>query len=425
MKKNWFEKECSNNIRRLFVSFILLLLLGSSVTANVTISLNAVQTGPVDPAQNNKVRTSVNINEDATYSVVATYNGEPTLNDEEKITDTTWHFVASTDDPSANASPSLSVGDTETKIATAHASQAGVYFLSFTMKVEFIITEYEADGTTVKSTRTDGPYSGSISMPLNVTNGQLKITLIPADNFAPQRSYTTFGLGEVGAVDIQTVPPNQTIGTITIMNSNFNVCSVSSQSFTIKKNPGAADITVATQVNGIPVTETIGLTAIAPSGAYQKLISHIPFQPNEVGAGFYASTYLLPKSVSFSQLSIHKGSASGVGTGSQQSRDGELSPIEGDCLGGNGDINNGCKIATYDEVTSGAFSLNIGQGTFLWAIPLEYQKEENQAPVPFITLNQSYQLDGQKGCTISKGGVSATRVPIPKPNGNLNYSINN
>jgi hypothetical protein len=409
-----------------------ILLVAGQAFGDVTVYVDMRQTGPTN-STTGEIITQVGKGVNATYTATAGYNGQTTLNVEEEITNTVWSYTVDTDS-GVVYSPQSGTGNSVT--VTAKNTVAGTYSITVTFDITFTIKTPVKDsngnyvynnGVQQFTTRTDGPYTESGAAPLNVTNGQLKITLIPSDNFSPQRSYTTFGLGETGTINVESVPSGQQVTVTYTKSSDETVCIAEIGAFTIKRNPGSATITVKAKIGNSTVeeVETYGVAAIAPTGAYQKVESTNPLFPsNQVGASYLAETYLLPKYVSFKKLVVREGTTNAVATGSLASYNGLRHPVGKYVPIGNGNINDGCKksesldiISFYEDLP-----LDTAKGTFLWKIPQEYKNDDEQ-PVEFCILYQFVEMDGQKGCTISKGGASVTRGPVPPPNGNLQYTI--
>lgn len=249
---------------------------------------------------------------------------------------------------------------------------------------------------------------------MNVTAGKLKVRLIPNDNFDPGRSYTTFGLGETGTIQVETIPQGLPLNVTQIGSSDNTVCVASNNSFTIKRKPGSATITVKAKINNSTTedTETYGVTGILPTGVRQVKINNQTLPNNTVGSAFFAQSYLSPTNVSFSNLVLREGEDIAVATGSQVSFHNATHPsTQTPFTPTGGNIIDGCQWG-QDNIAARNRPLNVGVGSFAWnKIPLEYQNDAGN----FISTGMSGAhlalFNGQGGCTISKFGNSATRVP--------------
>jgi hypothetical protein len=58
--------------------------------------------------------------------------------------------------------------------------------------------------------------------------------------------------------------------------------------------------------------------------------------------------------------------------------------------------------------------LGVNAGKATWQIPIEYKDDAGKFQKTSIVSRQVMTFDGQGGCTISKCGVTVTRVPKDK-----------
>ncbi|MDR1923341.1 MAG: hypothetical protein LBQ66_03110 [Planctomycetaceae bacterium] len=155
---------------RFLLTTTLVLLCFSQAIADVTVDVKIDQTAPLDA--DGKISTKVGINKDATFSVRASYNGEPPLNAEEKVTDQSWTYSIA---DVANVTSNPKNGTTKDFDLTVSGSKPGTYTITITMSVKLTIKKHASDGTTVVSTRESDEYTGTANVTIDVW-GKLTIT---------------------------------------------------------------------------------------------------------------------------------------------------------------------------------------------------------------------------------------------------------
>ncbi|MDR1478959.1 MAG: hypothetical protein LBJ00_08455 [Planctomycetaceae bacterium] len=159
---------------------VTVMLLGiSNVMADVTVSVTIDQTLPKDAA--GQVISKVAVDKNAAYSAEGSYNGKPPMNAEEKVTSQSWSYEIST---ASVVTCSKTTGEGDNVSFTASSNNAGTHSITVKMSVVFTITKYKPDMTTVISTRTTNPYTGTTTTTLDVW-GKLTIT---ADDYLPVKS---------------------------------------------------------------------------------------------------------------------------------------------------------------------------------------------------------------------------------------------
>jgi hypothetical protein len=276
--------------------------------AVVSVVVDIRQTGPVN-STTSEVITRVGKNVDATYNATASYNGNPTLHAEEKVTGTEWKYTVS---PVTDVTISPTSGNGNSASITAKSAEAETYGIAVTFEVKFTITKYKTDGT-VDSTRTE-EYTGSGSATLTVTAGKFKVTLVPSDNCKEtatnKRSTSRFGLGETGTIEVEPLDPNDALSDINISADPVTICEASPYSFTIKQIPGSATITVTAKVGGSTIAdkETYGVSAIAPTGM-TAVLKRNENNATMVGSGMFIRVHFEPKDVSFSNSILGEGTS--------------------------------------------------------------------------------------------------------------------
>jgi hypothetical protein len=164
-------------MKRIFLTGILMLLCTAVAVADVEVQVTATQTGPTDSTTGQI--TKVSVNKDATFSVKGSYNEEPKLNAEEKVTGTSWEYTINAPD---GVTCNKSSGEGKDIVFTASGNNAGTYQIEIEMKLVFTITKYKADMTTVISTRQSDEYTGSDTATINVW-GNFTIVV---DDFLPK-----------------------------------------------------------------------------------------------------------------------------------------------------------------------------------------------------------------------------------------------
>ncbi|MDR1383663.1 MAG: hypothetical protein LBJ67_07445 [Planctomycetaceae bacterium] len=157
-------------MKRIFLVGILTLLHVATVAADVTVYVKASKTGPIDTTTD-KVKEKIGKDEQVSYEITGSYNGQPPLNAEEKVTDASWEYTISA---GQNVTCNPTFGSSHKATFTASSSNAGEYTITITMKLILTITKYKPDMTTVVSTRTTNPYYGTTAATLDVW-GKLEI----------------------------------------------------------------------------------------------------------------------------------------------------------------------------------------------------------------------------------------------------------
>jgi hypothetical protein len=279
----------------------------------VSVYVNVSQTGPQAPVTG-AVLQSVGKNINAAYSATAGYNDQPALQAEETVTGESWTYTASAGAGVVYSPTAQGTGSSAT--VTAKSAAAGTYTITVTFELTFTITKYKADGVTVDSTRTDGPYSGSGSATLNVKDGKFKVEIAPTDMFRGRRN--TLGIGEPASIVVEQENPSDPPVSFDSMEVYENINSeggntlidIKSPSFKAGHYGGTAKIKVWAKINGIKeqVPETIGVSVIEPSSIITEKIVKIPNpSPPHAYAGFIGRPYVLPITVSFLYTEVREG----------------------------------------------------------------------------------------------------------------------
>jgi hypothetical protein len=166
------KKTCLAPVLTLFFNVVTL--------ADVEVIVDVGQTDPKD-STTGQIITKLGVNETASFSVSASYNGKPPLNAEEKVTGTTWTYTIYVTE---GVTCSKSSGNEKSFTFTTSADRAQLHQITVIMKLVFMITKYKSDMTTVESTRQSSEYSGSDNVSLDVWN---KLS-IDAKKYIPLKS---------------------------------------------------------------------------------------------------------------------------------------------------------------------------------------------------------------------------------------------
>lgn len=174
-------------MKRIFLTSILMLLCTAAAVAEVEVQVSILQTGPKD-TKTGQVLTKVAVNKNATFRVKASYNGEPNLNAEEKVTGTSWkyHIYTAVDNVTDDDITCNKSSGTEKEFTfTASAKKAKQYFIQVRMYLILTITKYKSDMQTVVSTRQSTEYMGYDIVELDVWN---KLSIYTGKKYIPLKS---------------------------------------------------------------------------------------------------------------------------------------------------------------------------------------------------------------------------------------------
>lgn len=253
--------------------------------------------------------------------------------------------------------------------------------------------------------------------------GSINIKMKPFEHLDFEgRSYTVFGLGEYGTVEIITDPPNLDITDLKITSSNTNVCTVDHHvntyydidkwNYKIKRNPGSAILKAEAKIADQTVQATCHLSAIAPEGVYLVKERNVTLHDETVGARFEAKYYVLPTYVTFNELLMGEGDAKPDTRGSQDTEEyrGKNHGWQTPAYPKMPNIVTGCRWMA-DTVACSHRPIDVEKGSFSWNIPI-YYRDDNQKDWHFIFFVKHLgEFDGHGKCTLTKAGASAIRVP--------------
>ncbi|MDR2438225.1 MAG: hypothetical protein LBE12_02485 [Planctomycetaceae bacterium] len=251
---------------------------------------------------------------------------------------------------------------------------------------------------------------------INFVPGDYEIVVTPNTSFSG-RSNSRFGLGETATVTIldenQEEVPDDQIETLEII-GNSDTMTINANKITAGWVPGTVQIHAI--VNGTDISYTVAV--IEPSGIYQNLKSGSVFSryPNNIGGGFKAFTFLLPKDVSFHNLKVVEGNCKEDANGIWKGKVGPHLRNEqwGDKIAsvGKGNIQKGSQVLGPNSDKSDMIQFVIPRlpnnvqnetGGIIWMIPWGYTKSTRQQHFRVITYaNQNAVTNGINGTIISK-----------------------
>lgn len=104
------------------------------------------------------------------------------------------------------------------------------------------------------------------------------------------------------------------------------------------------------------------------------------------GVGFRGRPFLRPVSVSFSRVQFREGSVAGVTNGTFPGGSGSMHPVGSWTPIGGGNSTTGSRVEGVDHIKTPDIDPPFGTGTFLWAIPWQYQVGRVSG-VQFTTAN--------------------------------------
>ncbi len=403
------------------------LLCAGQAMAEVTVVVDMKQTGPV---VNGVVQPRVGKNIAATYSASASYNGTPTLHDEEEVTGEAWTHTVTASSSDVNYSPTGEQSGNAVGIS-ASSAKAGTYTISVTFSVTFTIKtpvkdsngnyQYNSDGTQQFTTRTNGPYSGSGSATLNVKNGKFEVKIKPNDlieQFAGDTNgyRNKVGIGET--INVCVFPETGTSDSVSFDHVVFNQIQYSQTNFKADDFPGTLALDVYAKVNGfLEGPESIGVTVIEPSGAglVRKIGSGVGHTHNTGSVSFYGMCYLTPGDVSFAAVSVYEDTCPSTTTGYYTLRYGTPGPVHplgsaNPCDHNIDPYANRRNVFGQDNISSDPHhatqQLPFSEGTFTWTIPWIFQCGTNKKQIATMTHRATINASGDM--TISKGGVMAS-----------------
>lgn len=247
---------------------------------------------------------------------------------------------------------------------------------------------------------------------VNVVVFDLTGTLTPDDNFA-NRSQSRYGLEETVGLAFTTDPTGVTAAQAgglewTKHSGNGAVSSAGNDGtadYDAQHTAGAVELRLT--IKSGPSTDqfkSYARTVVVPSGSYmtKKTGSGIRHTINSCSAGFLGWSYLLPKDVSFSNLSRREGTCVGTGTGFYLPSNGDVHRLGSWFPVSTGNSVRGCRVLVDDQIYTEAYgSYAIGQ--FDWPIPRTY-KADDGVPHDFTIALHRQVSDSAGKCTIQKHG---------------------
>jgi hypothetical protein len=389
----------------------------SDAQTDVEVYVDVVQTGPTDSSFN--VKLQFGTAEQGTYRISGGYNGTPILHSEETIIKTSWTYKI-TPNNDVNCSPQE--GTSAIAIITASSSKVGIHTVTITMKVEFTIEKNVPGGQTTTRTET---YSKDGSIIVNITSGKLKVIIDPSDDFRG-RSYTNFGISESGGikieyVDAQHLEPQDP----SVESSDRNICRINgTMNFQMRGKSGTLTLRAKAKDpndNKKELEEVVAVQVVSPNAITISKNYNASLPNNEVGAGFNAKYFLLPRNVSFASAYLKEiETASPIQMGIINRNRKSYSFFAQRV--GRGIFHVGCKwLETTDSVTD---SLGIKSGSIYWnnkikCIDIMDYVTALTIPVNLntsATIQRKVEFGDWGSCTITRTGgnnksASATRVP--------------
>ena len=270
--------------------------------------------------------------------------------------------------------------------------------------------------------------AGSVSKIVHAVAVNTKLT--PTDNFTG-RSQTTYGVGEVVNLSFTTSPPGyeSQIGTPSwsgMTQAGTGLITQAGASGTFTAGDIADSVSIILSIIDGPLkgkSYSKDRSVVPPSGVTLVQTGGVIHYQGLATAGFHASTYFLPKDVSFSNCqeeeeysateeSKGKKGPVGLGTGSLAGKNGEVHTGGGYHAGGAGNILLGCLIGIDDvEAHNQGLQPFASDGDFIWNIPRDYKVGDtgtvHAAYTTLVQHNHQTKTDanGDSITTESKGGV--------------------
>jgi len=327
-------------------------------------------------------------------------------------------------------------GATGSWTAKVHSPDVGQWEITFTAEVTYNLWDiaagsYLRDANNKIETVT---FSGEGCCRFKATDGNFKIVLTPADNFA-KRSRYRLGVGEVATISVEPIDPNDTVviattpgGPRIVANGQVKIDPNNKIQVTALNAKGAGRIYVWAKVNDEPAPkqEVLDVEVVEPEGVhldkqdeFDNKIENMPISPisngqpyaaNERGAYFFAIPYLRPTDVSFNGVLIGEGTVATYQTGSLSKMPPPQHPAwQLPAQGGN--IQRGCRVGNGTNVDHVGFRWHgIGNGLARWKdIPWTYQTGTMLNPKPFTKMTQVAENIGNTVSRISKNGIVVTR----------------
>ncbi|MDR2641228.1 MAG: hypothetical protein LBC74_00375, partial [Planctomycetaceae bacterium] len=407
-----------------------ILFITGQTFAQVTVYVDVKQTGP---SVGGEIQARVGKNVNATYSATARYNGQPTLNREDTIQSTKWTYSVSSDNKVVYNPKS---GSSDSVMVAAKSAEAGTYTIAFTFEVTFTIKkpvvdgqgkyQYDSNGNQKFDTYTKS-YFGYGSEMLNVKDGRFKVEIKPKELFRGRRNI--LGIGELAKVVIDKETPNDPAVEFYYMDVEENIndegsatlIGINGPDFQAGHYKGTAKIKVWAKINGVKEEkyETIGVSVIEPSGIFmEKLLSISNTSTKGVLVGFRWQTYILPNTVSFSNVEFKEGTCPSetdkdkywskvFPRGCEHPESGWTRLFRGITPDKHNQLN------SLDKVGSGVCSQppKYCAGSFFeWDIPWFYRVKgapENKDK-KFIVKHRIDMTNDQGHMTVKKGGVQET-----------------
>ena len=220
------------------------------------------------------------------------------------------------------------------------------------------------------------------------------------------RTRTTIGVGEKVRL---TFSP----GSAKWTTDNGTLSATGGSSTTLTAPDRAASVTVtATGDDGC--TAPLTFTVIEPSDVKMERSGSVWHKQGIPSVGMKTDIYILPANVSFENIQVIEGDATGVVTGYFVG-----SPYDGVHHSGHGagvwgtvgpvTEGKGSKLGAHDNVKSGYcnFGVPYTAGTFDWPIPWSFHVDPGDAK-EFRTVTHHMDIDASGNMSISKAGASAS-----------------
>lgn len=411
-----------------FLFFYVFFVIMTSQAFALSISVNIAQTGPKHDQHPKPIKAIVDVDEEATYLLNASYGDLPTLTNEEKISAKAWRLR--TKDKDANvklaATTESTTDDTFVADITASSAKAGTYTIELVVTLT-ITVENEDKNIPDKTFSAEQ----ECSFELNVTDGEFDVMLYPLDYF-DGRSTNKLGVGEAAEVLVMKKEGHGTPTfhsmTITGKNrkNNDTVVTDGNSQLTAGAHSGSATIEVKATINSretgpvkikISVVEPNKVQFVKKEEPYLNDIdvsdfrkddpqTNLPVRVNGFEYKIRMHVFVHPQDVSFRAITIGEGQTPATDLS------GDLKHWKGkhpkwddfhqiyECYGSHpGNQMDVMNAPDFDEAMI-QLPYDIGAGTKTWVIPWFYTYEEAKEE-PFATATQRYVTDG-KILTISK-----------------------
>ena len=379
------------------------------------------------------------------YDIAANCDPSPLENDEAKAVNPIWEFLVKETIPISPPGnihvPIVSsfFGTGNTRQVGISSPNAGTWKIEFEAAVTYDVWDKVNDE--LMEGEKFGPFKGTASCTFKATDGGFRIILIPDDDCKEtpdnKRSVTRFGIGETGKIKVEPIEPNTTVTVMQVACQDEDICIAAKEdsggNFTFRQKPGSATIAVLAIAGGIDTVETYDVTAIVPTGMFaidkenwrdgqddetdedKEKRNEIGDRSNisGVGSGMRITMRFEPKDVSFANSVLGEGKTTGKYTKNVAPLPQEVTHPANIWKLGPGDVEKGSLLSTYDRGINHTKPLDFPDTSYTWNIPFGYYEKRVTSAGPTEIMNnpQIPTFDGKGGCSITKFGMSATRVP--------------